>query len=211
MTLGQERALALLGPQVLIAEPLAQPFDRGVVFSRTAPLHLDIGFGAGESIAQSAALHPHEDFLGLEVHRPGVGQLLIKLNAAQLNNVRVAVVDAVEFLSCVVPPATFSSVRIFCPDPWPKQRHVKRRLIQDEFMQLLRRALILGGDIYLATDWAPYAADMLKVLTRAPGLRNASPAGGFAERFVERPSTRFEKRGEKLGHAVFDLHFSRSE
>jgi tRNA (guanine-N7-)-methyltransferase len=211
MTLGQERALAELGPKVLINDPLAQPFDPTAVFGRVAARHLDVGFGAGESIAQSALLHPDQDYLGLEVHRPGVGQLLLKLNADGTENVRVAVVDAVEFLTQVVAPETFSSVRIFCPDPWPKQRHVKRRLIQDEFMQLLKRALILGGDIYLATDWAPYANHMLKVLSRAPGLRNTNPAGGFAERYIERPPTRFEKRGEKLGHAVFDLHFVRSE
>lgn len=211
MTQGQTRALGVFAAQWLLVAPLGAPFEALQIFGRRAPLHLDIGFGAGESVATSAALNPQHDYLGLEVHRPGVGQLLIRLNAEHIANVRVAVVDAVEFLALMVPTDTFASVRIFCPDPWPKLRHRKRRLIQDEFMQSIRRALILGGDLYLATDWAPYADHMLKTMTCAPGFRNACEAGGFSSRFSERPPTRFEQRGEKLGHAVFDLHFTRSE
>jgi len=211
MTQAQARALEDFGHSVLIDNPLAARFDPLAAFSANAPLHLDIGFGAGESIANSAYLNPDQNYLGLEVHRPGVGQLLLKLDAQKSRNVRVAVVDAVEFLHRSIGSKSLSSVRIFCPDPWPKQRHCKRRLIQDEFIQIVRGALILHGELFLATDWAPYADHMLKVLSRAPGFINRSPTQRFAPRFAERPLTRFENRGLGLGHAVFDLHFARSE
>jgi tRNA (guanine-N7-)-methyltransferase len=207
MTQGQARVLETIGQRVVVPTVAGIPLDLTNIFGRPAPTHLDIGFGAGESVAQSAALNPEQNYLGVEVHRPGVGQLLLKLEQTWLDNVRVVVGDAVELLSTQLPAQSLASVRIFCPDPWPKRKHLKRRLIQDEFMQSIRAALTLGGDVFLATDWAPYATHMLTVMGRADGFANVH--ADYAPRFPERPLTRFEKRGAKLGHAVFDLHFRR--
>lgn len=186
----------------------AEPLDLAACFGRQAPCVLEIGFGMGEALAQSAAAQPGTDFLGVEVHTPGVGSLLKAITAAELGNVRVIQHDAVEVVRDMLPVASLSGVRIFFPDPWPKKRHHKRRLIQAEFVHLLATRLAPGGTLHCATDWADYAQQMLTVLSAEPGLRNC--ARDFAPRPDERPRTRFESRGERLGHGVWDLLFRRA-
>lgn len=208
MTDSQKRALDQLWPRYGLAEP-AQRFDPAVLFGRAAPLVFEIGFGNGDHLLARAANEPENDFIGVEVHRPGAGHVLNRADAAGLQNLRVACHDAVEVLRDGLPDASLDQVVIQFPDPWHKTRHHKRRLIQPEFAQLLATKLKTGGVLQLATDWAPYAAHMLDVLNVAPGFRNLSPQGTYVERPATRLKTRFEARGERLGHEVFDLAFQR--
>jgi tRNA (guanine-N7-)-methyltransferase len=179
------------------------------VFGREAPRVLEIGFGDGEALIAMARRNPDRDYLGIEVHRPGIGRLLIQADALGLWNLKVVCADAVEVLSHSVTDAAFQRVHVFFPDPWPKKRHHKRRLIQPVFAALLTRKLVLGGHLHLATDWEDYAWQMLEVLETTPQLINTAPKGEFAARPGERPLTKFERRGQRLGHGVYDLIFQR--
>lgn len=203
-TVGQAKALETLGPKFLVPYR-PEPVDPHTWFGRHAPVILEIGFGMGEATAQIAAALPDHDFLGCEVHPPGVGALLKRIGEQQLTNVRILEHDAVEVLDHMLPPDCLAGVHVFFPDPWHKLRHHKRRLIQPPLVQKLVRCLQAGGYVHCATDWEPYAQQMLDVLGAAPGLRNT--ADGFAPRPAYRPLTKFENRGLRLGHGVWDVVF----
>ena len=203
---GQARALAELGPQFLLPyQP--QPLDLNLLFGRAAPKILEIGFGMGEGMADIAQAHPQNDYLGVEVHTPGVGALLKQLGERGLSNVRIIQHDAVEVLSHMLAPASLAGAHIFFPDPWHKTRHHKRRLIQPPLVRLLAGRLQPGGYLHLATDWEDYAVQMLAVLRAEPTLVNT--ATDYAPRPESRPLTKFEARGLRLGHGVWDLLFKR--
>ena len=203
---GQARALAELGPQfVLPYQP--QPLDLNDLFNRAAPKILEIGFGMGEGMADIAEAHPENDYLGVEVHTPGVGALLMQLGERGLNNVRIVQHDAVEVLSQMLAPDSLAGAHVFFPDPWHKTRHHKRRLIQPPLVELLASRLAPGGYLHLATDWEDYAVQMLAVLRAEPTLINT--AADYAPRPESRPLTKFEARGLRLGHGVWDLLFRR--
>lgn len=206
ITEAQQRALSELLPRYGI-EFDGRSLDLDVVFGRQAPRTVEIGFGNGDNLAAVAAAHPERDYLGIEVHRAGVGRLLLQVEKLGLDNVRVSCHDAVEVLERQIPPAALDEVLILFPDPWHKKRHHKRRLIQPPFVALLASRLRTGGILRLATDWQPYAEQMLEVLASAPQLENLATDGGFVPRPEERIPTRFERRGERLGHQVWDLAF----
>lgn len=191
------------------ALPASPLLDFATLFGRNAPVTLEIGFGDGEQLATLAALHPERDYLGAEVHEPGVGHLLLRVEALGLNNVRVARHDAVELLKHQIPTDSLDEVLVYFPDPWHKKRHHKRRLVQPPFVALLLERLRLGGVFRLATDWEPYAHHMLEVLGAESRLRNRSADGTFIPRPAERPVTKFERRGHRLGHGTWDLAFER--
>jgi tRNA (guanine-N7-)-methyltransferase len=201
---GQERALRELAPRFVLPYR-EQPLDRVATFGRDAPLLLEIGFGMGDTTAAIAAASPQCDLLGIEVHAPGVGALLRQLEARGLHNVRIVQHDAVEVLQQMIAPLTLAGAMVFFPDPWPKKRHHKRRLIQPPLVALLASRLASGATLHLATDWEPYAQQMLQVLSAEPTLINT--ADGFAARPAYRPLTKFERRGDRLGHASRDLVF----
>jgi tRNA (guanine-N7-)-methyltransferase len=203
---GQARALAEIGPQFLLPYQPAE-LDLGVVFGRVAARILEIGFGMGEGLAEIAAAHPENDYLGVEVHTPGVGALLKQIGERGLTNVRVIQHDAVDVLNRMLAPASLAGIHIFFPDPWHKKRHHKRRLIQPVLVQLLASRIQKGGYIHLATDWQEYAEQMLAVLSAEPLLKNA--VTDYAPRPETRPLTKFEQRGIRLGHGVWDLVFRR--
>jgi len=184
-----------------------QPLDLAACFGRTAPKVLEIGCGMGETTAAIAAAHPDIDYLGIEVHSPGVGSLLKEISGRGLSNVRVIQHDAVEVVRDMIPVGALSGIHIFFPDPWPKKRHHKRRLIQPTFVALLASRLALGGYLHCATDWEEYAEQMLEVLGAEASLRNA--AERFAPRPSYRPQTKFEARGMRLGHGIRDIVFVR--
>ena len=206
LTHGQTRALEELLPRYALPEGR---LDLPRLFGRDARRTLEIGFGNGDALAELAERHPDEDFLGAEVHRPGVGRLLLAIEAEHLSNVRVACEDAVQLCGQRLPDACLDAVLIYFPDPWPKKRHHKRRLLQPEFAALLAQRLKAGGRLHFATDWEEYAEHALAVLSASPEFENSVAEGGYAPRPAERPATRFEQRGLKLGHAVFDLAFRR--
>ncbi len=206
MGTGQARALAELGPRFVL--PYVPTFiDREAVFGRRAPLVMEIGFGMGDATAAIAQGMPDTDFLGVEVHPPGVGALLKHIGDQGLHNVRIIQHDAVEVLEHVIAPGSLAGVHVFFPDPWHKKRHHKRRLIQPAFVRQLATRLAPGGRLHCATDWQPYAEQMLEVLSAEPLLENTAP--GYAPRPAYRPLTKFENRGLKLGHEVWDLVFRR--
>jgi tRNA (guanine-N7-)-methyltransferase len=206
MTPAQRCAFELLLPRYGLAFEQS-PLDFAKVFGRTAPVVLEIGFGMGETTAAIAAAHPDQDFLGVEVHAPGVGSLLRRVDASRLTNVRVIRHDAVEVVEQMIPLASLAGVHVFFPDPWPKKRHHKRRLLQPGFVHALAERLVAGGYLHAATDWAPYADAILATFAEEVLLENT--AAGFAPRPAWRPQTKFESRGEKLGHAVADIVFRR--
>jgi tRNA (guanine-N7-)-methyltransferase len=181
--------------------------DLDAAFGRQAPRILEIGFGMGETTAEIAAAHPQNDYLGIEVHTPGVGSLLRLIEAQGLTNIRIVQHDAMEVVANMVAPGSLAGIHIFFPDPWPKKRHHKRRLVQPPFVALLASRLQPGGYLHLATDWEEYADQMLAVLSAEPLLQNT--VQGFAPRPAHRPLTKFETRGLKLGHAVRDVVFTR--
>ena len=209
ITTAQERALQELWPRYGL-ELHAAPLDLDALFGRRARRVAEIGFGNGDNLLALAASRPGEDFLGIEVHRPGVGRLLLQLEERALGNVRVVCRDAVEVLERYLGGPCLDEILILFPDPWPKKRHHKRRLIQPSFVTLLVQRLKDGGVLRLATDWEPYAMEMLAALSAEPQLRNVSSDGGFVTRPAERSPTRFERRGERLGHQVWDLEFRRT-
>jgi tRNA (guanine-N7-)-methyltransferase len=209
VTDAQQRAMSELWPvHGLDFDPL-QGLDLATIFGRNAPCTLEIGFGNGENLATLAAAHRERDYLGIEVHRAGVGRLLQAARDAQLTNLRVISHDAVEVLEQSIAPGTLDEVLILFPDPWHKKRHHKRRIVQPAFVALLADRLRAGGRLSLATDWQPYAEWMLEVLGAEPALENLAPDGRFVPRPDWRTLTRFEARGERLGHGVHDLAFRR--
>jgi tRNA (guanine-N7-)-methyltransferase len=203
---GQQRALAELAPRFVVPHQ-SSPLDGAALFGRLAPLVLEIGFGMGTATAQIARDQPDTDFLAVEVHEPGVGALLRLIGQQGLANVRIVQHDAVEVVQHMVAPASLAGVHVYFPDPWPKKRHHKRRLIQPPFVSLLASRIAPGGYLHCATDWQPYAEQMLQALTGEPLLVNT--ADGYAERPSWRPQTKFETRGLALGHGVWDLLFQR--
>jgi tRNA (guanine-N7-)-methyltransferase len=208
ITSAQERALQELWPRYGV-ELDAAPLDLEGLFGRRARRVAEIGFGNGDNLLALAAARPAEDFLGIEVHRPGVGRLLLQLQERALNNVRVICHDAAEVLERHLGGSCLDEILILFPDPWPKKRHHKRRLIQSPFVAVLAQQLKEGAALRLATDWEPYAVEMLAALSAEPRLRNVSPDDSFVPRPAERSPTRFERRGERLGHQVWDLEFRR--
>lgn len=208
LTSGQKIALEEQWPRFGI-EYKAQLLDLTETFGREAPITLEIGFGNGDSLAQMATVAPERDFFGIEVHRPGVGHLLHLVGEGELSNVRVMHHDAVEIMNHMIPDVSLDRVQVYFPDPWHKTRHNKRRIIQLEFVALLAKKLKQGGILHLATDWQDYATHMLKVMSAAPDYKNQANDGGYSERPDYRPLTKFENRGIKLGHGVWDLLFER--
>ncbi|MCW9024264.1 MAG: tRNA (guanosine(46)-N7)-methyltransferase TrmB [Gammaproteobacteria bacterium] len=208
LTRGQQRALDTLLTEFGIR--LEQgAIDLDVLFGRSAPRILEIGFGNGVSLAEMAAAHPEQDYLGIEVHRPGVGNLLLQIENQGLKNIRVSCDDAVEVLKQQIPEASLDAVYLFFPDPWHKKRHHKRRIVQPDFVRLVREKLKTGGKFHLATDWENYAQHMMKVLSAAEGFENTAGEQAFVPRPDYRPLTKFEQRGHRLGHGVWDLIFFR--
>lgn len=177
------------------------------LFGRRAPMVVEVGFGMGKSLAQMAIAAPETNFLGIEVHTPGVGSLLADIGDADIDNIRIIQHDAVAVFKQYLGDDSIDKVQIFFPDPWPKQRHQKRRLLQAGFVDLLVQKLKPGGFIHCATDWQNYAEQMMDVLTAQPGLRNRAGLRGFSVRPESRPLTKFEQRGQRLGHGVWDLIF----
>ena len=207
---GQARAYEQHGPRFLLSYAPG-PFDATAAFGRSAPLIMEIGFGMGGATAHIAAVRPEDNFLCCEVHEPGVGALLKLVGEQGLENIRILRHDAVEVLDHMLGESSLDGVHIFFPDPWHKSRHHKRRLIQPAFVNRLARHLKPGGYLHLATDWEPYAHQMLEVLSAEPLLQNTAVAGGngFVPQPGYRPLTKFENRGLKLGHGVWDLVFRR--
>ena len=204
VSVAQARACAQLLPRYGI--PYApQPLDLERTFGRSAPKILEIGFGMGETTAAIAAAHPENDYLGIEVHTPGVGSLLKLIDGRGIGNLRLIQHDAVEVLREMISPGSLDGAHIFFPDPWPKKRHHKRRLVQPDFVSLLASRIKSGGYVHLATDWQEYAEQMLAVLSAEPMLANT--AAGYAPRPDYRPQTTVETRGLKLGHGVWDVVF----
>lgn len=210
MTEGQIRAIEQLGPKYMVDLKDLQPLDIDAIFDRQgAPLVVEIGFGMGVSFVQMAKEAPECNFLGIEVHPPGVGSALKLIEENKLTNVRIIQYDAFEVLKKCLAPKSVDILQIFFPDPWPKKRHVKRRLINDEFVDLVRPLFKSGGHFRMATDWEDYAIQMLEVMTRAQGFENTAADGKYIPRPDWRPLTKFEARGKRLGHGVWDLVFKR--
>lgn len=203
---GQERALADLAPRFVLPYPPG-PVDLLAAFPRPAPLVVEIGFGMGDATAQIAQAHPDQNYLGIEVHPPGVGALLQKIEALGLSNLRIVQHDAVDVLDHLIAPASLAGVNIFFPDPWHKKRHHKRRLIQPDFVARLCTRMAPGAVLHCATDWQDYAEQMLTVLSAETQLKNTTTA--YAEPGPRRPTTKFEARGQRLGHGVWDLVFTK--
>ena len=204
MSPAQQRACDELLPRFGV--DASMPLDFAALFGNAQPVVLEIGFGMGETSAAIAAAHPHVNFLGVEMHLPGVGALLRRIHAQRLANVRVMRHDAVEVVEQCVPLASLAGIHVYFPDPWPKKRHHKRRLLQPPFVHTLAQRLARGGYLHVATDWQPYAEEILAALSAEPLLANS--AAGYAERPAWRPQTKFEQRGLARGHAVFDLLFT---
>src|ERR1700735_445774 len=210
MTPAQERALTEIWPSYGV-DLGAGALDLDLIFGRRAPRCLEIGFGVGEVIGSLAETHPHIDYVGIEVHRPGVGRLLLRAAQANARNLRVICHDAVEVLREKIADASFDEILVFFPDPWHKKRHHKRRLIEPAFVESLAAKLRTGGVLRLATDWQAYAEQMLSVCNMNPGLASLSTDGTYVDRPDFRPPTRFERRGARLGHGVWDLAYTRAE
>lgn len=209
LTAGQQRAFTELWPQFGV-EFTHAALDLSTLFGNDHPVTLEIGFGNGDSLAEIAAAEPNRNFLGIEVHRPGVGHLLRVIEERGLTNLRVVNHDAVEVLRGAIGNGTLERVFLFFPDPWHKRRHNKRRILQPEFVSELERVLRPGGIFHAATDWEEYAGQMMEVLSSAQGFRNLAGSGQFSPRPDYRALTRFERRGQRLGHGVWDLLFERA-
>ena len=206
LSTAQARAIETLGPQFCIPYVKA-PLDVELVFGRSAPTIFEIGFGMGETTAKIAAGMPDKNFIGVEVHTPGVGSLLKLIGELGLNNLRLIQHDAVEVLTHMIAPASLAGAHVFFPDPWHKARHNKRRLLQAPLVNLLASRIAPGGYLHCATDWQEYAEQMLAVLSAEPALQNTAEA--YAPRPDYRPVTKFENRGLRLGHGVWDLVFKK--
>ncbi|GKW03869.1 tRNA (guanosine(46)-N7)-methyltransferase TrmB [Pectobacterium odoriferum] len=208
LTNGQQLALDNYWP-VMGVEYQTELVDFNALFGRDAPVVLEIGFGMGASLVTMAAQHPEQNFLGIEVHLPGVGACLASAQEAGISNLRVMCHDAIEVLMNMIPDGSLSMVQLFFPDPWHKARHNKRRIVQVPFVQLVQSKLKVGGVFHMATDWEPYAQHMLEVMTSVTEYRNLSNNNEYVERPESRPLTKFEARGQRLGHGVWDLMFER--
>lgn len=208
LTPGQARALEQWLPSYGL-DGATDELDLGAVFGRRAPVVLEIGFGNGESLLDMARRRPEWDFIGVEVHRPGVGHLLKAAGEEGIRNLRVSARDAIELLEQRIADNALSRVQLYFPDPWPKKRHHKRRIVQPPFAALVARKLKPGGEFHLATDWQPYAEHMREVLDAEPALENLAGEAGYVARPEERPLTKFERRGQRLGHGVRDLIYRR--
>lgn len=208
LTKGQQRALEELLPVYGLASDT--PLDPAAIFENRSGITLEIGFGNGDTLLAMAAAEPGTGFIGIEVHRPGVGRLLHELERRGIDNVRVINDDAVEVLQKVIPDGSLDRVLVFFPDPWHKKRHHKRRLVNESFVETVGRKLKPGGVLHLATDWENYAEQMLEVVEKNPAFKNLAGAGRFSPRPDYRPLTKFEQRGMRLGHGVWDLLFERS-
>ncbi|MES9863430.1 MAG: tRNA (guanosine(46)-N7)-methyltransferase TrmB [Candidatus Thiodiazotropha sp. LLP2] len=208
MTEGQQRAYEELWPEYGLQLDSGQ-LDLANLFGNNHPVTLEIGFGNGETLSQLAEIQPEQNFLGVEVHGPGVGHLMIKLSERELTNVRILKTDAMELLRHHIPPGSLSRLLLYFPDPWHKRKHNKRRIVQKEFTELVFRTLMAGGILHMATDWEDYAKQMMSVLSSHKGFLNKAGDGQFSPRPTSRPLTKFERRGERLGHGVWDLIFER--
>ncbi|AIU87555.1 tRNA (guanosine(46)-N7)-methyltransferase TrmB [Pectobacterium odoriferum] len=208
LTNGQQLALDNYWP-VMGVEYQTEQVDFNALFGRDAPVVLEIGFGMGASLVTMAAQHPEQNFLGIEVHLPGVGACLAAAQEAGISNLRVMCHDAIEVLMNMIPDGSLSMVQLFFPDPWHKARHNKRRIVQVPFVELVQSKLKVGGVFHMATDWEPYAQHMLEVMTSVTEYRNLSNNNEYVERPESRPLTKFEARGQRLGHGVWDLMFER--
>ncbi|HET8701180.1 MAG TPA: tRNA (guanosine(46)-N7)-methyltransferase TrmB [Nitrococcus sp.] len=208
LTRGQARTLERLFARYGL-DCAGMYLDAQTLFGRPIPLILDIGFGNGEALAELAARHPQRGYLGIEVYRPGVGRLLRQLELEAIDNVRLVCADAVEVMQHNITDSALAGIQVFFPDPWPKRRHHKRRLIQLGWVALAARRLAAGGFLHLATDWQEYAEHMLALVERSAQFVNAAGPGQFAPGPGERPPTRFERRGRDKGHGVWDLIFVR--
>lgn len=204
---GQQQARERLMPRFGI-DYAPSPLDWAKAFGREAPRILEIGFGMGETTARIAEENPGNDYLGVEVHGPGVGALLRRLEERNLGNVRIVQHDAVEVVRDMIAPGSLAGIHVFFPDPWPKKRHHKRRLLQPPFVALLATRLKAGGYLHAATDWQEYAEEILTVVSGTQALRNPHP--GFAARPASRPETKFEQRGRRLGHGSWDIIVDRT-
>lgn len=207
MTQAQEHALTTQWPQFGLT--LENKFiDFNAIFQREAPRILEIGFGSGISLVTMAQAHPEQDFIGIETHKPGIGALLMAIESQQINNIRIFYADAVEVMKQCIPDNSLDVIQIFFPDPWPKRKHHKRRLIQLEFVNLIVPKLKTGGMLHLATDWEDYAKEMMQVLSAIKDLQNSAGVGNYAERSSQRPViTKFEQRGTRSGRAIWELQF----
>ncbi|MTD37257.1 tRNA (guanosine(46)-N7)-methyltransferase TrmB [Erwinia sp. CPCC 100877] len=208
LTKAQQHALEHYWPEMGV-EFNAEPLDMGALFGNEGPVTLEIGFGMGASLVTMAEACPGQNFLGIEVHSPGVGACLSSAHDAGLKNLRVMCHDAVEVLETMIPDNSLNMVQLFFPDPWHKARHNKRRIVQVPFAEMVKRKLKLGGVFHMATDWEAYAEHMLEVMTSIEGYRNQSETGDYVPRPQTRPVTKFEQRGHRLGHGVWDLMFER--
>ena len=208
LTKGQQLALEKFWPEMGV-DYRPEPAALSSLFGREAPVTLEIGFGMGASLVEMAAARPQQNFLGIEVHQPGVGACLMSAKEAGLGNLRVMCHDAVEALENMIPDDSLSLVQLFFPDPWHKARHNKRRIVQVPFAELVRRKLRPGGVFHMATDWQPYAEHMLDVMRQVADFRNLSPRNDYVPRPEFRPLTKFEQRGQRLGHGVWDLMFEK--
>jgi|SRR3989339_318861 len=208
MTKAQREALHDLSTfYMMVDQENVLAFDR--IFGNAQPVVLEIGFGMGDSLAQMAEQHPKLNFIGIEVHRPGIGALLKKLHERKISNIKIIEGDAIEILKQQIQNHSLDQVQIFFPDPWQKKRHHKRRMIQKEFVELVAQKLKPGGKFLLATDWQTYAEHMMEVLSACKTLKNTAGEGGYADLSFYRVKTKFENRGEKLGHRIFELSFER--
>jgi len=196
-------------PRLLQMVAEVKSFDSKALFGREAPVTLEIGFGMGFSIIEMAENMPERDFVGIEIHTPGIAQLVYEAGSRKLDNVRVFDGDALLLLEHHVPDASLDTVQLFFPDPWQKAKHYKRRLVQAENAELIRRKLKVGGIFHMATDWSNYAEWMLEVMEAQPGYENRAGKGQYSERPASRPLTKFEERGKKMGHGVWDLLYRR--
>jgi len=208
LTVGQARALNDLFPRYgLVLQDKPLNFDD--TFQRVAPRILEIGFGNGASLSEMAANNPQQDYLGIEVHRPGVGKLLSQIEKLGLNNLRVINDDGVDVLTQMIADESLDAVYLFFADPWHKKRHHKRRIVQKDFVQLLRKKLKTGGVFHMATDWENYAQHMMSIMNESEGFENTAGKDQYLSRPEYRPLTKFEQRGQRLGHAVRDLIFKK--
>ena len=208
LTVGQERALNDYFPQYGI-ELKNELLNLDELFGRTAPRILEIGFGNGRSLSEMASKNPEQDYIGIEVHRPGVGNLLLQVEELGLTNLRVICDDGVDVLKQMIADESLDAVYLFFADPWHKKRHHKRRIVQNEFVQLLRKKLKVGGAFHMATDWEHYAEHMMHVMNESEGFENTAGKDNFLPRPEYRPLTKFEQRGQRLGHGVWDLIFEK--
>ncbi|MGB0205528.1 MAG: tRNA (guanosine(46)-N7)-methyltransferase TrmB [Neptuniibacter sp.] len=209
MTEGQQKAMEDVWPQMGL-ELQNGMLNLADVFGREAPVVLEIGFGMGDSLIEMAKDQPEKNYIGIEVHRPGVGRILSNAEKAGLNNIRVFCDDAIEVLAQCIPDSSLDCIQLFFPDPWHKKRHHKRRIVQPEFAQTLRKKLKVGGVFHMATDWENYAEHMMEVMSVAEGYQNVAGNGQYSPQPEWRPVTKFQKRGERLGHGVWDLMFEKT-